>query len=88
MRSSGGTNFGFALSMVVACTNATSACLAGPSVHDGSAPPGGTVCADAETEKSGANHAGSTANVESRARRLTPKEGMLGFMFRPFQLCF
>ena len=34
MRASGGTNFGFALS-VVACTNSMMAFLAGPSFHEG-----------------------------------------------------
>jgi hypothetical protein len=32
-------------------------------------------------EKSGADKAGSTANVESKARRLMPKEETIGFMF-------
>jgi len=60
---------------MVARTKSKIACFAGPSFHDGSNPPG--VCAGAETGRSGADNAGSSANVESRTRRLIPE----GFMF-------
>ena len=63
MRSSGGTNFGLARS-VVARTKSTIACLAGPSFHDGSrhSTPWSAQRGD---RKVGADKAGSTANVET-----------------------
>jgi hypothetical protein len=66
---------------MVARTKSKIACFAGPSFHDGSNPPG--VCAGAETGRSGPDNAGSSANVESRTRRLIPEEGAIDFMFDP-----
>src|SRR4030095_4859625 len=54
MRASGGTNFGLALS-VVACTNATIACLAGPSFHDGKGSPCANACAPTSSAARSAN---------------------------------
>ena len=75
MRSSGGTNFGLARS-VVARTKSTIACFAGPSFHDGSGPPGVAVCAgaDAGRERYG-QVPEATAMIESRARRFDAAEG-------------
>jgi hypothetical protein len=55
-RASGGTNFGLVLS-VVACTNATIACFAGPSFHDGKG--SGWACTRATIKKmaAAASHA-------------------------------
>jgi hypothetical protein len=64
---------------MVARTKSKIACFVGPSFHDGSNPPG--VCAGAETGRSAPDNAGSSANVESRTRRLIPEEGAIGFMF-------
>jgi hypothetical protein len=69
---------------VVARTKSEIACFAGPSFHDGSNPPG--VWAGAEMGSSGPDNAGSNASVESRARRLIPDEGTIGFMVDPTRL--
>src|ERR1700733_12368094 len=74
MRSSGGTNFGLARS-VVSRTKSRIACLADPSFHDGNGPLE-AVSADAETDKGGADRAGSNANVVSRVRRSMPERRM------------
>jgi hypothetical protein len=39
------------------------------------------ACADAETNKAGADKAGSSANVESKVRRSMPGRRMVSFMF-------
>src|ERR1700722_13391253 len=70
MRSSRGTNFGLARS-VVSRTKSRIACLADPSFHDGNGPLE-AVSADAEMDKGGADTAGSNANVVSRVRRSMP----------------
>jgi hypothetical protein len=64
---------------MVARTKSKIACFAGPSFHDGSNRPG--VCVGAETGRIGPDNAGSSANVESRTRRLIPGEGAIGFIF-------
>src|ERR1700722_468929 len=79
MRSSGGTNFGLARS-VVSRTKTRIACLADLSFHDGNGPLE-AVSADAETNKGGADKAGSNANVVSRVRRSMPERGMFLFTF-------
>src|SRR5262249_46237350 len=68
---------------VVTRTKSKIACFAGPSLHDGSKSPAIAVCASAEKETSGADNAASNASAESRARRLTPEEGAIEFMFDP-----
>ena len=55
--------------------------LGGPSFQDGS----GSDCACAEVGRSVPDKAGSSAKVESRARRSMPGEGMIGFMLGSFQ---
>jgi hypothetical protein len=69
MRSAAGTNFGLAWS-VVSFTKVVIACFAGPSFHEGSGSPDVADCACEETGMNCDDKAGSTANVESRARRL------------------
>src|SRR5271154_342983 len=80
MRSSGGTNFGFARS-VVSRTKLRIACFAGPSFHDGSAVLDVGVSADAETAKKETDKAGRSAKVEIIVRRGTPVCELIGFIF-------
>ena len=47
---------------------------------------GAAVCAGAETGSSAPAKAGSSATVESRARRSMPEEGTIGFMLVSFEL--
>src|SRR5271170_8164287 len=88
MRSSGGTNFGLAGS-VVTRTKSRIACFAGPSFHEANGsdgkgpcaggPPGNCACAAARRSPDSTTGA---ANHESRMRRrLTTGRGMIGFMF-------
>jgi hypothetical protein len=79
MRSSEGTNFGLARS-VVSHTKSRIACLADPSFHDGNGPLE-AVWADAKADKAGADEAGSNANVVSKVRRSMPERRMASFMF-------
>jgi len=77
MRSSGGTNFGLARS-VVARTKSRIACFAGPSFHEPSALAGACACA-AEGRRIWGN-AGATVNAASSTRRLMPEDQRFGFM--------
>jgi hypothetical protein len=69
MRSGTGTNFGLPWS-VVSLTKVAIACLAGPSFHEGSGSSDPAARAREEMERSDDDKAGSTAKLESTARRL------------------
>src|SRR5262245_50062049 len=79
MRSSGDTKFGL-VGSVVHRTKSRIACLAGPSFHEGNAPIE-MVWADADTNKGGADRAGSNTSFESKLRRSIPDRIMVFFMF-------
>src|SRR5262245_36887945 len=68
MRSAGGTNLGLAAS-VVSFTNATMACLAGPSFQDGS----GSVCAQASRAR--------TLKTAMAIKRANSRDQSFGFIY-------
>jgi hypothetical protein len=79
IRSSGGTNWALARSVVVR-TKSRIACFAGPSFHDASAAAPDVVCAWASVENSVPDRAGSKARLETRARRSMPEDKLSDFM--------
>ena len=63
---------------IVACTKSRIACFAGPSFHEGRTPAG--ACASAAVAAIRPGRDGSTAAVDSRARRLRRGKARIGFI--------
>src|SRR6185312_7371114 len=79
MRSSGGTNFGLARSVVV-LTKSRIACFAGPSFHDPNAR-SCAACVWAIAVNGMPDRAGSNAILEINTRRLMFDDGRSDFIF-------